>query len=48
MIVKLHKIMGMETENNNYIYYYMITNKQNLYLKTRKRMILDFYNYLRI
>ena len=35
--------MEMETKNNNYRYYYMTTNKHNLYLKRMKRMILNFY-----
>ena len=42
MIVKLYKII--ENDNNNYIYYYMINNTQNLYRKTTKLVILEFYN----
>ena len=42
MIVKLYKII--ENDNNNYIYYYMINNTQNLYRKTMKLVILEFYN----
>ena len=42
MIVILYKII--ENDNNNYIYYYMINNTQNLYRKTTKLVILEFYN----
>ena len=41
MIVKLYKLI--ETDNNNYIYYYMINNTQNIYRKTMKLIILEFY-----
>ena len=41
MIVKLYKII--ENDNNNYIYYYMINNTKNLYRKTMKLIIAEFY-----
>ena len=41
MIVKLYKII--ENDSNNYIHYYMINNTQNLYRKTMKLIIAEFY-----
>ena len=41
MIVKLYKII--ENDSNNYIYYYMINNTQNIYRKTMKLIILEFH-----
>ena len=40
-MIKLYKLI--ESYNNNYIYYYEITNKKNIYKKYMSSRIIDFY-----
>lgn len=41
MIIKLHQITEMH--NNDFVYFYLIKNKNNVYLKTMKKIICEFY-----
>ena len=41
MFVNIYKIM--ESHNDNYIYIYIVTNQQNIYLRNMKIQLNQFY-----
>ena len=41
MYIKLNKII--ESYNGNYVYIYIVNNKQNLYIKDIKLLLYEFY-----